>query len=179
MEATVTGNNQSSDIAEESSFFSVSTTKLAVMSICTLGLYILYWLYKNFEHIKKTKDGYSGISPFWRAFFGPIWAYSCFDHIQDECDEKETNITVYAGLFAFIYFILQATWQLPEPYMLVSYFSFVPFVVANTTTAKLNQIRNPAFIPDGKFRRWNWLALTLGTVMVLLSILGAFLPPQS
>lgn len=38
--------------SSESYFFTASTLKLVLMSVCTLGLYELYWFYKNWVLIK-------------------------------------------------------------------------------------------------------------------------------
>src|SRR5258708_1698326 len=45
-------------------FFSVSLLKLLVMSTVTLGLYDLYWFYKNWTFVKERTA--RDISPFWR-----------------------------------------------------------------------------------------------------------------
>ena len=47
-------------------FFAVSPLKLIVMSTATLGIYELYWFYKNWKLIKQRTE--SNIMPFWRAF---------------------------------------------------------------------------------------------------------------
>jgi len=39
-------------------FFTTSTLKFVVMSICTFGLYELYWFYKNWVQVK-ARDGTS------------------------------------------------------------------------------------------------------------------------
>ncbi len=62
-----------SDITKEEAkplFFPVSITKLIILSICTIGIYEVYWFYKNWEIIKQRE--YSKISPFWRAIFSAI-----------------------------------------------------------------------------------------------------------
>ena len=54
--------------------FAVGTAKVVVMSICTFGIYHLYWFYRNWNLIR-ARDR-SDIMPFWRAFFGIFWCYS-------------------------------------------------------------------------------------------------------
>ena len=48
-------------------FFTASVLKLIVMSVCTMGIYQLYWFYKNWKLIKDRTG--QKIRPFWRAFF--------------------------------------------------------------------------------------------------------------
>lgn len=47
--------------------FPVSPLKLVVMSTVTLGIYEIYWFYKNWKLVKQQTD--RDIMPFWRAFF--------------------------------------------------------------------------------------------------------------
>jgi len=54
-------------------FSPVSKTKLAVMSICTLGMYDLYWFYKNWGLVKDRNN--LEIKPFWRAFFAFFYCH--------------------------------------------------------------------------------------------------------
>lgn len=157
-----------------STYFTVSRTKLLIMSLCTMGLYDLYWFYKNWSHIKSQQK--SKIRPFWRAFFAPFWAYSAFNHIQDEINEKELNIPIYAGALAIVYFIFHALWRLPEPYWLVSYFSFLFLVPANNALTLINQKEDFSFQQNSAIKGWNWLAVTLGGLFFILTIIGTFLP---
>ena len=52
---------------DELPFYCVSATKLAILSFATLGLYELFWFYKNWALIR-ARTG-RDISPFWSAFF--------------------------------------------------------------------------------------------------------------
>ena len=78
-------------------FFTVSTFKLIVMLVATLGLYNLYWSYKNWVFIKH-KTG-RDISPFWRTVFGILWIYSFFKYII-------WYIQIMRHLFNSTYFII-------------------------------------------------------------------------
>ncbi len=60
--------------------FPVATHKFIVLSICTLGIYELYWFYQNWKRLKATTN--DKLSPFWRAFFAPIWGFSLFKRIR-------------------------------------------------------------------------------------------------
>lgn len=63
-------------------FFPVSVRKLVLMSIFTLGLYELYWLFKNWQLIKERE--HSGIIPVLRAIFGVFFCYGLFRRIREE-----------------------------------------------------------------------------------------------
>ncbi|MGH1374134.1 MAG: hypothetical protein ACRBBW_18985 [Cellvibrionaceae bacterium] len=172
MEA-VMENNDGESSEEASTYFSVSPLKLVIMSIGTFGIYDLYWFYKNFCHIKQKNN--LDIMPFWRAFFAPLWSYSAFDHIQNEMNEQEIPLNIYAALFAVLYFLVQACWRLPDPYWLISIFSFLLIIPANNATTRINQKTKPEFVQNSKLKGWNWVAVLLGVPFMALAIIGTFL----
>jgi hypothetical protein len=138
-------------------YFTSSTLKLALMSICTGGLYELYWFYKNWVLIKKRTE--QNIMPFWRAFFAPFWAYSCFKHIKTSADENNIEESLSIGILAFLYFVLQTLWRLPDPYWLVSFFSFTFLIPVNSAALKVNKRLLADFTNNEKFTGWNWAGL--------------------
>jgi hypothetical protein len=69
-------------------FFAVSPVKLVVLSVCTLGLYQIYWFYKHWVLIKRRSEPL--IIPWARAFFGFFWCYSCFEFIRN--DERRLGV---------------------------------------------------------------------------------------
>jgi hypothetical protein len=162
---------------EASTYFSVAPIKFVIMSFGTFGIYDLYWFYKNWCHIKQKNN--LNIMPFWRAFFAPLWSYSAFTHIQNEINKKELSIKLNTVLFAILYFIIQATWKLPEPYMLISVFSFLLIVPANNATTLINKKIDSGFIQNSKIESWNWLAVVVGLPLMVLGVIGTFLPVQA
>jgi hypothetical protein len=155
-------------------FFTPSTLKLVLMSVCTFGIYELYWFYRNWALIK-ARTG-QDLMPFWRAFFAPIWAYSCFKHIATEAVEKQTPAPPPPGLLALAYFILQALWRLPDAYWLISFLSFVPLLFANIAALEVNHKVAPHTPENSSFSGWNWAALIGGSLLLVLTIIGSFLP---
>lgn len=102
-------------------YFSVSPLKLVVMSICTLGIYDLYWYYKNWRLIKEREQ--LDIMPFWRAFFAYFFCYSCFKKIRGTAASLNLNRYIAAGPLATGWIIVAILWKLPDPYWLLTYFS--------------------------------------------------------
>ena len=164
----------SADNSTEAHFFSTSTFKLAVMSICTFGTYELYWFYKNWMLIKE-RNG-QDIKPFWRAFFAPLWAYSCFKNIKSSANENSVPESLSIGFLAVMYFVLQGLWNLPDPYWLISSFSFALLIPANNVALSINQKLKPDFSNNEKLSDWNLFGVVLGGLFFLLALLGAFLP---
>ena len=64
----------------------------------TLGIYELYWFYKNWKLIKQRTE--SNIMPFWRAFFGVIFCYSCFREVKEVATSRGISFPWSPGLLA-------------------------------------------------------------------------------
>lgn len=158
-------------------FFTPSTMKLVLMSIATLGFYQLYWFYKNWMLIKKRSN--QNLLPFWRTFFSPLWAFSCFKHIKLAAEETSIPAPPSIGLLALVYFVLNAMSQLPDPYWLISILSFfAPIVPVNTVALAINQKIGAKNYENSTFSTWNWLGLAGGGLVVVFVIIGVFLPEE-
>lgn len=170
MEVTVEENTDK-EIEKASPYFSVSAIKFIIMSVGTFGVYDLYWFYKNWCHIKQ-KDNLH-ILPFWRAFFAPLWSYSAFNRIQEEINEREIPLRIHATLFAVLYFVIQMSLNLSDPYWLISIFSFLLVLPANKATTQINQKINADFVQNNKIEGWNWLAVVVGLPFMALAVIGS------
>lgn len=154
-------NNQISppEIPESGYFFSPSSIKLLILSICTFSFYELYWFYKNWDIIKKRNK--SNISPFWRSFFAPIWAYSLFKNIRSEALH---NGLAFPSIFplTFIYVLLSFTWRLDDPYWLVSMLGVFPIIVVNSTAFSINKKLDKETAGGAELSSWNWFGILVG-----------------
>lgn len=155
-------------------FFSTSNFKLVLMSICTFGMYELFWFYKNWDLIKKRRV--QKIMPFWRAFFAPIWAYSCFKEIEDSALQNRLSETMPIVFLAIGYFITQALWRLPDPYWLLSTFTFVFIIPANNIGLRVNESINPSFENNSSFSGTNIIAIVIGGLLFVLGLLETLMP---
>ena len=163
-----------SDVQKETRpyFFTASTVKFVLMSICTFGIYELYWFYKNWVLIKESTN--NKLMPFWRMLFAHLWAYSCFKEIQSSAKAEATQQLSSIGFLAFLYFILVLFWKLPEPYNLISILSFLPLIPANSAAIAVNKKVAPDHVENSAFSGLNWLGLALGGLLLLLALIGSF-----
>ena len=160
----------------ETQYFAVSAAKFVAMSFCTFGLYELYWSYKNWRLIKD-RDG-SDIRPVWRAIFYPFWHYSLLTDIYKTGQSQALSGSFYRGILAASLLILNALWRLPDPYWLISIFTFLPILPAVFAIASMAST-GPAQQPIGSHRPVNFIAYLVGgplLVFASLSTIG-FLPP--
>ena len=159
--------------AEFPGYFAVSTTKFIVMSVCTLGLYEVFWFYKNWQRVKE-KTG-AQMMPFWRAVFAPLWAYVLFDHLRDQLKEWYIASTLVAGAWALLYLAFQVLSQFEAPVGLLAILSFSALLPANAAMSRINAVQQPPVELNDKIQGWNWLAVALGGVfylMLALALLG-------
>ncbi len=152
------------------SFFTPSTTKMVVMSICTLTLYEIFWFYKNWVIIKNQGKK---CNPLLRAFFSSLFAYSCFRHIRQAKVKNKVEIKFPILFFFIVYFVLGIASKLPGQYGVISMLCFVPIALANRVALAVNRAQQfPDFIINNKFSKWNWLAIIFGGIAWILIICG-------
>jgi hypothetical protein len=150
--------------------FSVSPFKLVVLSLCTLGIYQIYWFYKHWVLIKERSE--PDIIPWARAFFGFFWCYSCFEFIRKDERDLSVEPTLLAGPLATGWIVVSLAWRLPEPYWLITYLAPLLLVPAQRHINHINLLVAPDHDKNTRFSGWNWLAVILGVVFLGLTILG-------
>jgi len=157
-------------------FFPVSPLKLVVMSTVTLGIYELYWFYKNWKLIKQRTD--SNIMPFWRAFFGVLFCYSCFKEIKDVATPRGILFPSSPGLIATGWIILKLSLKLPDPYWFVCWLTPLLLVPIQNVINRLNAVVAPNHNPNSRFSGWNIAGTVIGGIVFVLIIIGSLLPSQ-
>lgn len=75
---------------EELTYFHVSEKKLIIMGVFTVGLYELYWFYRNWSHVR-FKMG-SKIMPVWRSIFAIIYSFFLFKKIKNDISNDKSII---------------------------------------------------------------------------------------
>lgn len=154
----------------------MSEVKLVVMALATLGFYELYWFYRNWRLRKQVRR--SDVSPFWRTFFAPFFAFSLFEDVASEARELRVSRGWTPGEVGVAFFVLSLTWRLPDPFSLVSLFSFVPLVFVQRTINRVNErSANPAAV-NARYSAWNIAGIVVGAVLLLLLLVGTFAPGE-
>jgi len=157
-------------------FFAVSVTKLIVLSICTMGLYGLFWFYKNWRLIRQREQ--SDILPGARAFFAVLFCYACFSRIRESGQKAGIEPGLPAGPLAAGWILTTMTWRLPEPYWMLAFLAIIFLVPVQAYANRVNAALAPGHDPNRRFTKWNWLAVAIGVPMFLLLLIGLFLPAQ-
>lgn len=159
-----------SAVADEHPFFPVATHKFVVMSICTFGIYELYWCFKNWQRIRHRTG--ENLSPFWRAFFAPLWGFSLFRRIRAFADGQSISVGWSPGVSATFYLLLTASWRLPDPWWLISLASFVPFLAVVETTGQINGTSHATEGANASYSGGNIATIVIGGLIWLLAVVG-------
>lgn len=157
-------------------FFPVATHKFIILSMCTFTLYELYWSYQNWKRIKAASS--ENISPFWRAFFAPLWGFSLFKRIDASATSSGLDVWWSHGTLATVYLLLSILWRLPDPWWLISLASLLPMIPVQQTAQRVNE-RHAG--PKTEARNQNYTAANIATIVFgglffVLAIVGTFLP---
>jgi len=146
--------------------------KPVLMSLATFGVYDVYWLYRNWSRVRE-KTGRS-LSPFWRAIFAPLWAFSLFEEVKDQARPAGVDVPWNPMALGLLFFVLSMLWRLPDPWWLVSYVGFVPLLPVQATINDLAARRGVK--PDSTFQVQHVVVLVVGALFLLLAIIGTLLP---
>jgi len=154
-------------ISGEPIYFAVSPLKLVVMSICTVGTYELYWFYKNWVLIKERED--ADIMPFWRAFFGYFFCYSCFLRIQGTGKSLNLGKSIAPLALALLWITVWLLYLLPGLYCFLSSFSVLVLLPVQAVANNINEALCPEHNPNRRFTGWNIACIVVGaTCLVIL-----------
>lgn len=155
-------------------YFTVGTMKLSVMTVATLGIYALYWFYRNWKAIRD-RD-HLDIAPFWRAFFAGLWTFSLGGRFKADAKERSIGIRLPVVTLGALYLLLQLLGRAPQPYSLLTFLSFIPLVPFDRAARRLNGNGSLSEPTDGRFSAWNIAGLVVGTAFVILVLIGSFVP---
>ena len=157
-------------------YFQVPTSKFILMSLCTFGLYEIYWHYKNWRYIKERDN--SKIRPVWRSIFAPIWYYGLLADIESHGHIEYLHGQGIRALLVLLYFLEGVFLKLPDPYWLPAFLSFLALLPAVKAIERVNT-PEPETVPILKLETgsthsgWNYLAYFVGGPLLIITVLSA------
>jgi len=160
-------------VAGEPVFFAVGLLKLTLMSLATLGLYEVYWFYRNWKCVQENLG--EKINAPIRAVFYPLTSYTLFTKIRDQAAKAQLGGGLQAGLLALSVFIIGALWRLPDPWWVVSLLGFLPLLPVQSTVNELNRRLAPQAGGNTGFSAWNIAGLVIGGILLFMALLGTFM----
>lgn len=157
-------------------FFPVTTRKLLILSLCSFSIYELYWFYKNWQRIQESSR--EPLSPFWRAFFAPVFAFSLFGRVRDHAIVEGVSVRWNAAVLGTLFLLLTASSRLPEAWGLLWLGAVVPLIPVQRLMQDLNARSNPRAPKNGRFTRGNVATVVVGGLMLALAVMGILLPDE-
>ena len=157
-------------------YFSVSIPKLIVMSVCTLGIYEFYWLYKNWQLVqgRATNQWDAQISPFWRAFFGILYLYPLLKLVRQSMRDHSISGSLSPGWLTFGFIVILVFSRLPDPLWIISLLSFIPLICVQNKVNAINAKTAPDAMMNSRFSGLNIAGIVLGGLVIALAVLNIF-----
>ena len=155
-------------------FYSVSTLKYVVMSVCTLRLYEVYWFYMNWQLVKRRDR--SNIWPVPRALFAIFFCYQLLDRMRRDGAANEVANAPALDWLAIGWIVLSLCWKLPAPYYLISLLALFTLAPAQGYANRINAKVVPGHRPNRRFTLLNCVGVLLGGAFLILAIIGSFDP---
>lgn len=154
----------------------MATHKFIVLSLCTFGIYELYWCYQNWKRLKDASG--EELSPFWRAFCAPLWCRALFNGIRATATSADIPANWSSGALGALYFILHMAWRLPDPWWLISLSTFMPMIPVQQAAQRVNERYATAETerPNNTYSPLNIVVIIVGGLCLILSIIGTLIP---
>lgn len=151
-------------------YYSPSTLKIAALSLATLGLYPLYWFWRNWQAIKRETGGSQW--PWARALFSPIWSFFCFSDLRDVAQSRRRQLALAPGLLGVLFFLLNLAGRLPNGAALISVLTFLPLLPVNSLLRRYHLDEKVDMQRMDRFGVLHILLLLAGGAVLLLATLA-------
>ena len=166
-------------------YFAISPKRLILFSILTLGIYEIYWFYKNWEAVKKFEG--QKIYPFWRSIFAIFFCYSLFKKVLESAKSHAYQNSYSPGWLATAYILLLVIGNglsRVESYDIG--FNLIWLIIAIATFIPLLSVQKAINFNNGKikddfelrkeFSGGEVVLIVVGVIWFLLVLVGIFLP---
>lgn len=164
-------------------YFSIPPKRLALLSVLTLGLYEIFWFYKNWEAIRKAEQ--QKISPLGRAIFTVFYCHGFFKKVLQSAKKQGYSDSYSPGMLATVYIILllvgnglsrieNSTFGLDVLWLLIAISSFIPLLSIQKAINFNNSKIVPNFDRSRKFSRGEIILTVIGVIWFELVVLGTF-----
>lgn len=173
-------------------FYVVSKQKFYLLFLLTLGIYMVYWSYKNWRLQKIATD--ADVYPVLRGLFLVFFMHGLYERVQAQLvrlgrsfewsPANQATIVVALILASNILDRLGAK-EIGSPYTDIAGIALLPFtaIVMWKGQAAINtSCGDPAGASNARYSGWNWLWMVLGGAFWLVIAVGMaailFTPPE-
>lgn len=168
-------------------YFAIPPKRLALFSILTLGVYEIYWFYKNWDAIKKAEG--LKISPLGRAIFAIFYCNSLFKKVLESAKSHGYQNSYSPGWLAMAYILLLLIGKglgridssdvgLNLVWLVIAISSFIPLLsVQKAINFNNEKIKGDTDIKRG-FSGGEVILIIIGLIWFLLVLWGSFIPTE-
>lgn len=174
---------------EIAGFYVVSKKKMVLLFILTLGIYQLYWFYRNWQSYRQLSG--QKIWPLPRAIFAVFFVHSLFRGVNDQRDRLAErlpawNHSLHATIIVLLLIISQVLDRLSSKAIGSPFTDYAallllgPLVVCFASAQqKINEAcGDPQGETNSKFTAGNYIWMILGVLMWVLIGAGFFMTPE-
>jgi len=152
----------------------MSEAKFLAMNVCSFGLYTTLWFFRNWLLLRYIRGERN--SPALRMIFYQVAAVLLFRSVKREAEASGVEPRFRPGLLAVVYFVASLAVVAPGSFALLGLLSPVVLFPVQRTINEINE-RSPRPVPmNDRFSRLNVVLLVLGGLVLVLGIVGSFLP---
>ena len=153
-------------------YFSTTGIKIALLSVTTFGLYQLYWFYKNWDLFKLATG--RKISPSWRAVLAIFNCHSLFTKVLYSAKLRGYPETYSTLWLSVLYIGLSILGGLPNPWWLISMFSFLPLLEVQQAINFNNSRVSPNYQEKSQLTLCETLVAVIGGILSIVVLIVAF-----
>lgn len=136
----------------------ISTWKLVIMSIATLGIYTIYWFYRQFKSFNAVDSQNNGTFIFWVcAIFSPLSSFLLFSRINKNLKEVNHGKGFDDTVHALVYFFLAGLWL-----------GFVPLIFVQQKINHYWERKYSDRVEKSEFGLWNWITVIVSVFALLV-----------
>ena len=161
--------------------FIVGTPKFVILSICSFGIYPIYWTYQNWKHIRDgavgldgTPHAYQSISPFWRTCLAPFFAVRMLQIITRQAARVGVSVLWNPLSLGLTFLLLSFTALLPDPWWLLSIGVCLPLVPVLPTMRAINHAADIPTLSNDGFSTANFITALIGGLLLIVVIRQLF-----
>ncbi len=171
----------STEEKSESEFYVVAVQKFLLLSILTLGIYFIYWFYKNWKNQMMATG--EKMLPVMRAIFSIFFTFPLFQRIDSKLQQKETDYVWSATGMAILYIVTSIIGQFTsymegsvamQMTMTLGFFAFSVYALYKAQVAINIACDDPEGATNSAYSGANILWMVVGTAFILLAIFGTY-----
>lgn len=154
---------------ENGFYYAVSLSKFIVLFLATLGLYEVFWFYRNWQYVKQRDN--SDIMPFWRAVFSVFWFYPFYQDLKRDSQQRYGRSMLPKPYWIILLLILLVGLgvgeNLGDAFEYLNLLGVICFLPFTNYILLINEKKSDSVISHSCFRLRHFVLGAMATVLLL------------